>query len=145
MTNIVALVRAWLAGDSGVAALCGPRVSSTLDPADGFPAIVIGAVSGGPQSIASAQVDRVERWSIALYVHAGRLAGGASDLPDSQTAWDAAQAAVAAVKSLDVTPYDGPLGCIAAGRVVSVAPGRDFDTGNARVTVTLELLVVRVG
>jgi hypothetical protein len=143
MINVVALVRAWLVADPGVAALCGQRVSSILDASDGFPAIVIGAVSGGPQAIASAQVDIVERWSVALYVHAGRMSGGDSDLPNSQLAWSVASAVAQATGDLTWQPFTGPGGRLVSGRVVSAAPGVDFDTGSARTTLTLELVAVR--
>lgn len=143
MINIVALVRAWLVANPGVAALCGQRVSSSLDASDGFPAIVIGAVSGGPQSNASAQVDITERWSVALYIHAGRLSGGDSDLPNSQLAWSVAQAIASATADLTWEPFTGPGGRLVSGCIVSAAPGVDFDTGSARATVTLELLAVR--
>jgi hypothetical protein len=143
MTPIVALVRAWLVANPGVAAICGQRVSSSLDATDGFPAIVIGAVAGGPTSNASAQVDIVERWSVALYVHAGRMANGASDLPNSPLAWEVAQVIAAATGALTHTHFTGPGGRLVSGRIVSAAPGVDFDTGSARATVTLELLAVR--
>jgi hypothetical protein len=143
MTPIVSLVRAWLVADPGVGALCGPRVASSLDAKDGFPAVVIGAVSGGPQAIASAQVDAVERWSVALYVYGGRMAGGASDLPNSPLAWNVAQSVAAATGALTYRHFAGPGGRLVSGRVVSAAPGVDFDTGSARTTLTLELVAVR--
>lgn len=144
MTNIVPLVRAWLVADGGVTALCGPRVSSSLDTSDPYPAIVIGAVSGGPASIAAAQVHTIERWSVALYIFGGRLAGGSSDLPDTQSAWVCAQAVTAATASLDTSHFHGADGRIVSGRVMSAAPGIDFDTNSSRVTLTLELVVVRI-
>lgn len=140
MTNIVALVRAWLASVTAVTTLVGQRISTVLDPADGYPAIVIGPVSGGPQAIASRNVDQVEAWQVALYVYAGKLGTGSSDLADTQTAWAVAQAVATACTS---TPVQLSGANLLAARVVTAAPGVDPDTGDARATVTLSLLIQR--
>lgn len=144
MTNIVALVRSWLIANLAVADLVEERISTVLDPEDGYPAIVIGATAGGPRTDASAGVDAVEDWSIALYCFGGRLAGGDADLPDNATAWAVAQAIGFATASITSEHYITNDAAIVSARIVSSSPsGVDPDTGSARATVTLALQVWR--
>jgi hypothetical protein len=142
MTDIVALVVEWLAADDAVAAEVEDRISTVYDPRDGTPAVVVGSVSGGPQSIASRGVDVVEVWQVGLFVMAGRLNGGDSDQPDTVAAWATAQAVVEAAAWITGNPYVGSSGArIVAAQITSAVPGVDPDTNEARATVTVELTV----
>lgn len=142
MTNIVNLVREWLVSNLVVSTLVDERVSTVLDPEDGYPAIVIGPVSGGPRSDASAGVDAVEDWSVAFYCYGGRINGGDGDLPDNATAWEAAQAIASAATDITLSHYVGEDGTIVAARIVSAAPTiADPDTNSARATVTVALQI----
>lgn len=144
MTNIVALVRAWLVADFAVAALVDDRVSSILDPEDGFPAIGIGSVTGGPRSTTTTGVDSVEDWSVALYCYGGRLGTGDDDLPDTQAAWEVATAVSFAAQSLTTEHFMADGAAIVAAQVVTTSPTAvDPDTGSSRATVTLSLQVWR--
>ena len=144
MIDIAAAVRSWLAADPVVASLCGDRVSTILDPGDGFPALVLGAVQGGPGSIPSRSVDIVETWSVSLYAYAGRRDGGLDDLPDTRGAFQVAQAVVAAAERITTTPFTySEGGRIVHASVLSAVPGAvDPNTGAARATVTLRLVTV---
>ena len=142
MTNIVTLVREWLAASLAVSNLVDDRVSTVLDPEDGYPAIVIGPTSGGPRSDASTGVDAVEDWSVALYCYGGRVNGGDGDLPDNAVAWETAQAIASAATDITLAHYVGEEGTIVAARVVSATPTvADPDTNSSRATVTLGLQV----
>ena len=142
MTNIVTLVREWLASSLAVSSLADDRISTVLDPEDGYPAIVIGSTAGGPRSDASAGVDAVEDWSVALYCYGGRTNNGDGDQPDNATAWETAQAIASAAQDITLTHYVSVGGTIVAARVVSAAPTvADPDTNSSRATVTLALQV----
>ena len=142
MTNVAALVRAWLVADSALNALIGERVATVLDPADGFPAVVIGAVNGAPRATPTAGVDAVQDWTIALYCYGGLLGGGKSDLPDTQLAWSVAQTISDAVATISGTRFESEHGQIVAARVVSASPTAvDPDTRSARATVTVALQI----
>lgn len=144
MTNIVALVRAWLVSDFVVSDLVDDRVSSILDPEDGFPAIGIGSVTGGPRSTTTAGVDTVEDWSVALYCYGGRLNGNDSDLPDNQAAWEVVTAISYAAQNIATEHFiDDGAAIVAAQVVTSSATAVDPDTGSSRATVTLSLQVWR--
>ena len=140
MTNITALVRAWLVAGP-VSDVCGERVATVFDPADGVPALRIGQVTGGPGTTAFTNIDIVETWQVALYVHAGRLAGGFDDLPDDGSAWSVIAAVADACRDIDWEHFEHDGARIAGARVVSAAPGVDPDTGDARATITLALSV----
>ena len=142
MTDIVALIIEWLTADDAVAAEVDDRVSTVFDPTDGYPAIVVGSVSGGPQRIASRGVDGVEIWQVALFVMASRLGDGDQDQPDTVAAWTAAQAVVEATAWITGHPYVSNSGArIVAAQVTSAVPGVDPDTNEARAVVTIELTV----
>lgn len=139
MTNIVALVRAWLLADAVLYELTDERISSLFDPADGYPAVAIGATTGSPRSTGQAGVDVVEDWQVALYCYGGRI----GDMPDTQAAWAVASAVVDAAAEVR-RPVDTAYGRIASVRVLSANPtATDPDTGSARATVTLALQVWR--
>jgi hypothetical protein len=142
MTDITALIRAWLVADDSLRALVGQRISTVLDSKDLRPALVIGSVSGGPQSTTSRQVDGVETWSVALYIAAGRRAGGIEDLPNSRLAMSVMQTVAATAAAIMDTPFTDETGArIVACQVVSATPGVDPDTNEARATMTLRLTV----
>jgi hypothetical protein len=138
----VPLLRGWLI-DSPVGALCDGRVATVYVPVDGTPAVRIGNVTGGPATTAQTNLDVVEAWNVALYVHAGRRSAGRDDLPDEAAAWAVVAAIAEAVRALDGAHYVNPAtgARIVAARVVSAAPGVDPDTGEARATVTLAVSV----
>lgn len=143
MIRIVELVRSWLVADNGVADLVGERVSSMYDAEEDVPAVVVGPVAGGPDSLPSISVDAVETWNVGLYVFAGRIAG--TPIPDSGAAWDVVEAIATAAAAIEGAHYvDGTQTArIVAARIVSATPDTDPDTNDARATVTLELRVVR--
>ncbi len=142
MTPIVPLLRAWLL-DSPVGEITEGRIATVYVPVDGTPAVRIGNVNGGPATTAQTSLDVVETWSVALYVHAGRRAGGLDDLPDEAAAWDAVAAIADAVRGLDAEHFVQPAtgARIVAARIVSAATGVNPDTGEARATVTLAVNV----
>jgi hypothetical protein len=140
-TFITPLVRAWLNDGPAGDATAG-RISTIFEPMDGVPAIHIGAVNGGPGYNASTNLDVIEAWQVALYIHGGRLNDGLNDLPDDQATWSVVDAIASSCRELDAQHYlhaDGAR--IVAARVVSLAPGVDPDTGEARATMTLAVSV----
>lgn len=141
MIDITAAVRSWLAQDSALASLCGERISTVWEPADGTPALVIGQVQGGPGSLPSG-MDIVETWQVALYAYAGRRSDGLDDLPDSRAAWQVAQAVVAAAERITAQPFTySEGGRIVHASVITAVPGAvDPNTSAARATVTLRLV-----
>ena len=142
MTDIIALVRAWLTDNLSVASEVDDRVSTVLDPHDGFPAIVIGPVTGSPRTNATYGVDCVEDWQVALYCYGGRINAGKSDLPDTAAAHRVASAITAAAASITASRFTDGDASIVAASVVSAAPSAvDPDTGSSRATVTLSLQV----
>ena len=66
MIPIPQLIVAWLNADSAIQAAVSGRISTVLEPGSGFPAIVIGPVSGGPIAMPQASVDRIEGEGEAL-------------------------------------------------------------------------------
>ena len=139
MIAIPQLVIAWLNADPGVAAATEGRISTLLQPELGFPAIVIGPVGGGPQSIPSANVDRVEKWTVPIYCLAGRRASGADDLPDNPAAWALAQIVAEAMKSLSTTPFSRMEGSLVAAQIASVTPSSDPNGTFARVLISARI------
>lgn len=138
MTPIYKLVRAWLCADPAVTALVSDRIGPTVYREDALPAVLIGPTNGAAESIASAPVDVVETWRVALYCLADRLEG--NDEPDTETAGKVASAVVEAARRIARERYVHPeYGSIVRARVTSAVPGRDPDTGRGRVSVTLEL------
>jgi len=135
------LVVAWLNSIEGISTLTEGRISTILVPGEGFPAIVVGPVSGGPATTPSHSVDRVENWNVALYAVAGRRAGGQDDLPDNEAAWALAQEIVNALASLDENHYITTAANLVAGRVVSATPSVDASGNFARVLVNAGLQV----
>lgn len=140
-TFITPLVRAWL-NDGPAGDVCGGRISTIFEPQDGTPAIHIGAISGGPLANSSTNLDIIEAWQVGLYIHGGRTNGGLGDLPDDEATWEAVDAVATACRDLDSSHYLHTSGArIVAARVVSLAPGTDPDTGEARATMTLAVSV----
>jgi hypothetical protein len=139
MTPITALIRAWLMSQPAVTAVVADRIAPVADTSG--PSVVIGPVSGGPQSTASATVDAVETWNVALYCHTPR---GRADQPPSSAAWTLARTVVDAAAALDRSPFTAGDGTrIVRARVVTAVPTTDPDTGDARATVTLAVTVWR--
>lgn len=140
-THPAAVVRAWLL-TGPVAEATSSRVSTMFEPAAGLPALHIGQVSTRAGVTAQMNVDTIESWQVALYVHGGRLAAGSSDLPDELAAWGVVSAIVSACRALDGAHYIHISGArLVAAQIVSAVPGVDPDTNEARATVTLDLSV----
>jgi hypothetical protein len=143
MTHITALIRTWLAADSVVSSLCGDRIAALVEPSMDRPAIVIGALSGGPRSTPSRTVDVVEDWNVALYVLAGRKDGGKSDLPNTILAMDVMRAVAGCAAQIIDHPFVDASGSrIAAVSVVSASPAIDPDTNEGRATITLQVTAI---
>ena len=144
MTNITPFIRAWLVSNAGLNALTAGRVASQVEVSRGLPAIRIATTTGGPVASAQAQVDVIERWSVALYVYAGKLSDGRSDLPDTQSAWELVTSIVESAALIGTTPFTAATGeRLVRAAVVSAVPGVDLDTGFARATVVLSLDIWR--
>ena len=142
-TPIPQLMISYLGSLSAVTSRVATRISTTLQPERGFPAILVGAVNGGPLTTPAANVDLVERWTVPLYCYAGRRDGGLGDLPDYPAAWDLASAISSELHELDFGHFETETAEIVAARIISTSPSLDSSGGYARVLLSLEVQVWR--
>jgi hypothetical protein len=141
VTIITQLVVAYLNAQSAISEATSGRIATTLVPDEGFPAIWVGAVGGGPQSLPSASVDAVERWTVPIYCMAGRRGSELDDLPDYPVAWELAQSVAAALATLDHSHFETDSAEIVSGRILSASQSIDPDAEYARVLLSVQLTV----
>ena len=143
MIPIPQLIVAWLNADSAIQAAVSGRISTVLEPGSGFPAIVIGPVSGGPIAMPQASVDRIEKWMVPIYCIAGRRSNGLDDLPDNETAWVVAGLVADAMAKLDLERFTTEAAALMSATVSTATTSIDPNAGFGRVLVNASITALR--
>lgn len=140
ITDPAVLTRAWLTSVGSVAALVAGRVGVSTDADAKMPAVLIASATGGPTYTAAGDSGK-RVWTVTLWCLAGRLNDGASDLPDTATAWAVANAIVGACADLVGNPFEYTPARIVDAEPLSVTAATEPTTGWARTTCTVRLTV----
>ena len=138
MIDVPAILVSWLNATPTVTAQVADRISVILNPADGFPAVVIGLDNVHPTSTASRSVSPVETGIVTLYCYAGRRGVELDSLPDLTTARALAAVVEAAMSELDAAPFVTGNVTLKRAAVKTATPG--IDTGGfARYTINADM------
>jgi hypothetical protein len=130
MTEPHALTVAWLRSlFSGTA----PHISTQLDPARGFPQLVVTLVQAGTPTLSDGRPDPAVR-TLAVAVTA---VGTGGDRPDFAGAWSAISPVIDAAEALAADPFEAAGGerLVNANGVIT-SRATDPDTGAATYTAT---------
>lgn len=127
-------VIAWLLADPNVAAVCADRVSPTVDPTLGFPALQT-LVNVMPANTGQGEA-RDGTWRVTIYC----VGGKENDTPNRAEAWRAADAVLHAVRKIPTKPFEAYNTRIVSARTTGANDVWASDTGYGQVVITLTLL-----
>ena len=138
MRDATTVILEWLDSIDGLVEHVGERIGTHYDQAAGLPAVIVGSVTGGPDSDGETGVAPEGTYTVTLGVVGGRH----GDTPDFSKAAPAASSVEQAVRALPRARWEGSGGEAIPYGEVNLSDRQTSPDGNAVAFLTLELQVV---